>query len=270
LVRSATQPPTNGVDFLAQYRISGSPAVFEQIMRAYGGMVFSVCVKVTKDPADAEDASQAVFPHARGAVQDRRDDPLPRSLAQESGKAHVPRSRPQSQAPHPPRAGDGRQSAEHDTTHPSAQSEQGEFYRPSSATTRSAPFQVSTAARVAYFGGLSHDEISTEMKCTPAALGVRLHRASKMLGKRLSDRGVSLAGTSLSAAIVASVGACISERFIRQTSSAMVAMGSGVAAPMMRMGLPAGLGQRAAAHGRGGAVDGASPHQVGDGVSSHR
>src|SRR5687768_15021012 len=30
-------------------------------MRAYGGMVYSVCFKVTKDSADAEDASQATF-----------------------------------------------------------------------------------------------------------------------------------------------------------------------------------------------------------------
>ncbi|HEX3530170.1 MAG TPA: sigma-70 family RNA polymerase sigma factor, partial [Thermoanaerobaculia bacterium] len=56
-----------------------------------------------------------------------------------------------------------------------------------------------------YFGGLSHDQISKEMKCTTAALGVRLHRARKMLGKRLSARGISLEGAALGVALAAAV-----------------------------------------------------------------
>ena len=34
---------------------------FEEIVRRYAGMVFNVCLRVTKDKHDAEDATQAVF-----------------------------------------------------------------------------------------------------------------------------------------------------------------------------------------------------------------
>ncbi|HEX8343050.1 MAG TPA: sigma-70 family RNA polymerase sigma factor, partial [Tepidisphaeraceae bacterium] len=229
MVRSSTQTPTNGVDLLTQYRVTSSPAVFEQIMRSYGGMVFSVCVKVTKDPADAEDASQAVFltlavQCKTGAVI-RYLGPWLKKVAKRTSLDLV-RSRKRRTRREQVTAANR---PEHDETHPSAKSEHGELSTIIRGELDQLPSKYRLPLVLHYFGGLSHEEISLEMKCTPAALGVRLHRARKMLGKRLTDRGVSLAGTALSAALVASVGTCISDRFIRQTSTAMVAMGSGVA-----------------------------------------
>src|SRR6516165_10162764 len=39
----------------------GRERPFEEIVRRYAGMVYSVCLRVTKDKHDAEDATQAVF-----------------------------------------------------------------------------------------------------------------------------------------------------------------------------------------------------------------
>src|SRR6266446_3382683 len=39
----------------------GRQRPFEEIVRRYAGMVFNVCLRITKDKHDAEDATQAVF-----------------------------------------------------------------------------------------------------------------------------------------------------------------------------------------------------------------
>src|ERR1700710_2750079 len=48
----------------------GRQGPFEEITRRYAGMVFNVCLRVTKDKHDAEDATQAVF--LTLAIQARR------------------------------------------------------------------------------------------------------------------------------------------------------------------------------------------------------
>jgi RNA polymerase sigma factor (sigma-70 family) len=46
---------------LEEFRVSGSNEPFEEIVRRYAAMVFGVCLRVTGDKHDAEDATQAVF-----------------------------------------------------------------------------------------------------------------------------------------------------------------------------------------------------------------
>jgi hypothetical protein len=75
------------------------------------------------------------------------------------------------------------------------------------------------------------------MNCTPATLGVRLHRARKMLGKRLTARGITLEHAALGAAIAASVHHCVTDRFVHSTTQAMLTMSTGRPVGMGAMAL---------------------------------
>jgi hypothetical protein len=50
-----------GQALLAEFEASGAEQSFEEIVRLYAGMVYSVCQQVTKNAHDAEDAAQATF-----------------------------------------------------------------------------------------------------------------------------------------------------------------------------------------------------------------
>ncbi|MBC7784883.1 MAG: sigma-70 family RNA polymerase sigma factor [Burkholderiales bacterium] len=219
MVRLTTQP-TSGVDLLTQYCASGAPDVFAQIMRAYGGMVFSVCLKVTGDAADAEDASQATF--LTLAVQCKTGakisylGPWLKKVAKRSSLDLV-RSRKRRTRRENITA-EGR--PEFYATHPGARSADGEISQIIHSELDELPAKYRMPLVLHYFGGLSHTEISSEMRCTPAALGVRLHRGRKMLGKRLRARGVTLDGAALGVALAASVHQSLGEHFIHTTTAA--------------------------------------------------
>ena len=48
-------------ELLARYNANRDEAAFEELARRHGGMVWAVCRQLLPDPADAEDAFQAVF-----------------------------------------------------------------------------------------------------------------------------------------------------------------------------------------------------------------
>ena len=48
-------------ELLAEFHRTGKEEPFAEIVRRYAGMVYHVCLQVTKDVHDAEDATQAVF-----------------------------------------------------------------------------------------------------------------------------------------------------------------------------------------------------------------
>ena len=219
------QQPTAGVDLLDWYRQTGSPDVFAQIMRAYGGMVLSVCYKVTKDSADAEDASQAVF--LTLAVQCKTGSPIQylgpwlKKVAKRTALDLV-RSRKRRTRRETVTA---ENRPEHYTIRPGAAPEADEQNAILRAELDQLPAKYRMPLVLHYFGGLSHDQISKEMNCTTAALGVRLHRARKMLGKRLAARNVTLEGAALGAAIAATVGLVMTDRLIGKTAAAMAGLG---------------------------------------------
>ncbi len=225
LVRfKTTQEPISGSDLLSQYCTTGAPEVFAQIMRAYGGMVFSVCLKVTKDPADAEDASQATF--LTLAVQCKTGakitylGPWLKKVAKRSSldliRSKKRRTRRENIT--------AENRPEHYSVHPGAKSADSEISQIIRAELDQLPAKYRLPLVLHYFGGLSHEEIGREMKITTAALGVRLHRGRKLLGKRLKARNISLEGMALSAAVVACVNHSLSEHFIHTTTQAVSVM----------------------------------------------
>ena len=48
-------------ELLERYTAGRDEAAFEELARRHGGMVWAVCRQLLPDPADAEDAFQAVF-----------------------------------------------------------------------------------------------------------------------------------------------------------------------------------------------------------------
>lgn len=237
MIRLIEQPSSEGTSLLEQYCASGSAEVFAQIMRAYGGMVFSVCIKVTKDPADAEDASQAVF--LTLAVQIKTGatihylGPWLKKVAKRTSLDLV-RSRKRRTRRETVTAGNR---PEFHSAHPGERSEQSELHEQIRGELDHLPAKYRMPLVLHYFGGMSHEAISREMKCTPATLGVRLHRARKMLGKRLTARGITLEHAALGAAIAASVHHCVTDRFVHATTHAMLTMSSGRPVGMGAMAL---------------------------------
>lgn len=227
MIRLVEQPSTKGISLLENYRATGSPDAFAQIMRAYGGMVFSVCVKVTKDAADAEDASQATF--LTLAVQIKTGTtikylgPWLKKVAKRSSLDLVRSRKRRSRR----EAITAENRPEHYGVLPGRRSEETELQQLIRTELDHLPAKYRMPLVLHYFGGMSHEQISREMNCTTAALGVRLHRARKMLGKRLTERGITLESSALGLAIAASVQYFVSDRFIHSTTSAMMTMSTG-------------------------------------------
>ena len=78
-----------------------------------------------------------------------------------------------------------------------------------------------------YFGGLKPEEMSRELGCKPSTLGVRLHRARKMLADSLAERGVLVSGSILGIALAAMIRSTVTQHLIQSTSHAAVLMASG-------------------------------------------
>ena len=78
-----------------------------------------------------------------------------------------------------------------------------------------------------YFGGLSREQMSEELGCKAATLGVRLHRAREMLAARLSQRGVALTAVGLGLLLSYMVREAVTENLIWSTSHAASQMAAG-------------------------------------------
>ena len=61
LVNRKLFPEKSAKELLVQFRESGSEEPYEEIVRRYAAMVYGVCLRITGDKHDAEDATQAVF-----------------------------------------------------------------------------------------------------------------------------------------------------------------------------------------------------------------
>ncbi|HEV7302246.1 MAG TPA: sigma-70 family RNA polymerase sigma factor [Tepidisphaeraceae bacterium] len=174
--------------------------MFEEIVRRYAGMVFSVCLRTCKDAHDAEDATQAVF--LALAVQCKSGNPvrhLPAWLRQVAKRTSldVRKSRKRREAR------EARRSAENngiinDDDKPSAM-DLSEIGHVLSEELAKLPAKYRLPLVSLYFGGLSREEIAEQLGLKPGALGVRLHRARTMLGERLKRRGAITDGAVLSA-----------------------------------------------------------------------
>jgi len=208
-------PPTvtTPEDLLAEFEQTGDTAPFEEIVRRYSGMVYGVCYRVTRNAHDAEDATQATFlklaTYARVGF-----------VSQKTGvSGGPPRVGPWLQQVAKTTAVDLRRSKTRRQNREQIRAAIEEQQQPFSNATDDAsmdelkqllrdevdrlPVHYRTPLILYYFGGLSTEQIAVELKTNAKALAVRLFRARKLLGARLTARGVATAGGALTCLSVA-------------------------------------------------------------------
>lgn len=222
-------------ELLAEFRETGSEQAFEEIVRRYAGMVFSVCLRACRNPHDAEDATQAVF--LKLAAQCKTDrsvrkvGPWLQQVAKRTA-LDVRRSRRRREAREQRHGqmngngnGHGNGNGNGDTLHPYANGRSGEIDLESlnSALVEELgklPGKYRMPLVSLYFGGISRDEIAKELGLKPSALGVRIHRARQMLAKRLVDRGAAPPGLVLSSVIGPAAAAWFGRTMMTRTAEA--------------------------------------------------
>jgi RNA polymerase sigma factor (sigma-70 family) len=244
-------------DLLGEFSRAGGEEAFGEVVRRYAAMVFAVCLKVTGNAHDAEDATQATFLNL--AVQLKSGKPVHRLgpwLQQVARRAalDVRRSRKRRET-HEQKHGERKKHEaasllrEHGRNgHPPNGSHNGHpgHNLPGAADIdleklnsvlgeelNRLPPKYRLPLMSLYFGRMERDEIAKELGLTVGTLGVRIHRARQMLARRLSERGVAPAERLLSGNILPlAISAVAGTNFFEQTAAAAakVALGHDIAA----------------------------------------
>lgn len=228
-------------ELLEEFRATGAQAPFEEVVRRYAGMVYSVCLRVTKNSHDAEDATQAVF--LALAVQGKTAKPIryigpwlqqvahrlsldirrskKRQKAREEKVGEIMRST------HGPNGtnGNGHGNGKHA---PDAAFEEDELKRLINDEINQLPSKYRLPLILHYFGGLTREEMAKELNVRPNTLGVRVYRGRELLGKRLAARGLSINTGALSLMLAGSISLRFNESLIASTCSAVSAATAGV------------------------------------------
>lgn len=189
-------------DLLAEFEATGDQAPFEEIVRRYAGMVYNVCYQISKDAHDAEDATQAVF--LTLAVRSKTSQkiqylgPWLQRVAQRLS-LDMKRSK---------RRRSAREMKHHDINIGRWEENNGpsdlgmdELRGILRDEIDRLPAKYRAPLILHYFGGLKPEEMSAQLGIKSNTLGVRLHRARKMLGESLQKRGVVVGGAMLSTAL---------------------------------------------------------------------
>ncbi|HEV2293774.1 MAG TPA: sigma-70 family RNA polymerase sigma factor [Tepidisphaeraceae bacterium] len=228
-------------ELLEEFRATGAQAPFEEVVRRYAGMVYSVCLRVTRNNHDAEDATQAVF--LALAVQGKTAKPIryigpwlqqvahrlsldirrskKRQKAREEKVGQIMRSTHGIQGTN----GNGHGNGKHA---PDAAYEQDELKRLINDEINQLPSKYRLPLILHYFGGLTRDEMAKELNVRPNTLGVRVYRGRELLGKRLAARGLSIHSGALSLMLAGSISLRFNESLITSTCTAVAATTGGV------------------------------------------
>jgi RNA polymerase sigma factor (sigma-70 family) len=220
----------SGQELLAEFIQYGHQKPFEEIVRRYAGMVFNVCYRITKDKHEAEDATQAVF--LTLALQAKRGTDIKalgpwlqqvaKRLALDTRRGKKRRQIREER--HQVEQTIRRESLLDDAL-PSADLD--ELKTVLHEELQKLPAKYRLPLILHYFGGLSRDEMATELNCKPSTLGVRIFRGREMLAGRLSSRGIHISGAMLATLLGYCVKRAVSETLIRSTSHAATAMLAG-------------------------------------------
>ena len=229
-------------ELLEEFRATGAQAPFEEVVRRYAGMVFSVCLRVTKNNHDAEDATQAVF--LALAVQGKTAKPIryigpwlqqvahrlsldirrskKRQKAREEKVGEMMRSSHGTNG-----NGNGHSGNGNGKHAPDAVYEQDELKRIINDEINQLPSKYRLPLILHYFGGLTREEMAKELSVRPNTLGVRVYRGRELLGKRLAARGLSINTGALSLMLAGSISMRFNESLITSTCSAAVSAATG-------------------------------------------
>src|SRR6478735_7790708 len=193
--------PRNAVDLLAEFKLTGRQAAFEEIVRRYAAMVFGVCLKTTRNAHDAEDATQAVF--LTLAVQCKTDKngityvgPWLQKVARRvSLDLRRSKKRREVRETHHATSNGHTNGNGHSNGHSGENGSAGidveELKVVLNEELNQLPAKYRLPMILHYYGGLTREQIAQELGCKASTLGVRIHRGRQMLAKRLTERGAS-------------------------------------------------------------------------------
>src|SRR4051794_33756568 len=191
--------PVKSEDLIEIYRRSGRPEDFEQIVRRFAALVLCECRRVTGNIYDAEDASQLVFLALAMEIKSGTDilslgawlKRVSRRQALKIVRSRTRRKRREDAV---------RRSELHlvDTDYPLDQAVIAGIIRDA---IDQLPERYRMAVVLHYFGGMTLELISVELKISKQAVGTRLHRGRKMLAEKLNKQGVKLSDAALAGAL---------------------------------------------------------------------
>ncbi len=226
----ADPPGASGQQLLAEFIRYGRERPFEEIVRRYAGMVFNVCLRVTKDKHEAEDATQAVFltlaVQAKRGAEIKALGPWLQQVAKRLS-LDVRRGKKRRKAREERHHDDQvrrRTSADADGL-PSPDLDELKTILHEELQKLPAKYRLPLVLH--YFGGMTRDEMAAELDVKPATLGVRIFRAREMLAGRLNGRGVHLSAGAMAVAIGYLVKRTVTDAMVATTSHAAAAVAGG-------------------------------------------
>lgn len=171
-----------------------SAPVLDELVDRYFTMVYSTCLRITRNQHDAEDAAQATFLHLARYVDDGRDiRALGPWLYQVACNASVDICRRRKrQATYEPRG--AKPEAGPVSEDPACRADLDELRPVVLEQLKKLPPLYRLPLILQYFGGLSQTQLAEQLGCSHGTLRVRLHRGHKLLRKALEKRGICLAG----------------------------------------------------------------------------
>lgn len=209
------KPVQKTEDLLAAYCRTGSAADFEKIVRRFAPVVFTECRRVTRNADDAEDAAQLTFLALAMELKVGKTINYPSAWLQRVAKHQaikIVRSR-------------GRRQKREDAVRKINLSMPDETLldaEHNSGVIRDEIDQLSDRYRLPlvlhYFGGMSLESIARELKIGKQTVGTRLHRARKMLAKKLSAHGIQLDAPLLATTLGAFVPAAVIGAIVQAAS----------------------------------------------------
>lgn len=235
--KSRLFPEKSADELLKEFVETGAQPPFEEIVRRYAGMVYSVCYRVAQSSHDAEDATQAVFLSL--ALQAKTGKPIhyigpwlqrvAHRLALDVKKSKTRRKKREEKLAEI--NGNGQA---HRIDNPADAPQDDELKRIMQEELSSMPAKYRMPLILHYFGGMNREEMAKELNCKPATLGVRVHRGRAMLGKRLAKRGMAI-GASLPFVLEEVLHASMPADLVVRTASRAIAVaahsnGNGAAA----------------------------------------
>src|SRR5688500_6330424 len=246
-------------ELLEEFRASGSNEPFEEIVRRYAAMVYGVCLRVTGDKHDAEDATQAVFLSLALQAKTSREikyigpwlQKVAHRLALDVKKSKTRRKKREEKLAddtrHAGANGNGHSNG-NGGHHPAFTGGNGHGLNPSDAPgndelksimmeeLNKLPAKYRMPLVMHYFGGLSREEMSEQLGCNPSTLGVRVHRGKAMLGTRLAKRGIAISAIALAVMLEHVVRSAAMQPLVASGSAVAGASGGAGAGAMMYAG----------------------------------
>ena len=225
--------PRTDADLLDAFTAAGDEAAFAELLRRYGGLVWAVCRRLTRDRHAAEDAFQATFlvlVRRAGAV--RR--PTAASFLHGVARKVSARTRRRAGEPLPDVATDA------DPLAVAVRQEEAAILH---AELGRLPAGVREVLLLCDLGGLSRADAAGRLGWSEGSVKGRLERGRKLLAGRLAKRGIAgglVVAVAPPAELVASAG----------RSATAVWLGGPVPAGLaglVRVGLPWGVGKVVAA-----------------------